>query len=122
MTTIDERVDKILEIKDSIEDLNRQIKELNDVRKQLEREVIASMQEQGLERSGVKNANLTIQHKKYPQVVDWDALYDFIYRNNAAYIMQRRVSSKAVEEFLLTGIDVPGVTFYEEDTLSLRKT
>lgn len=119
--TVSDLIETILDYKATESELNKRLSQIKEERKAVERQVIEWMQDQGLERTGIGAANVSVQRKRHPQVTDWDAFYEFIYKNNAAYLMQRRVSSTAVEEFVNSGEDVPGIEYYEEDVLSVRR-
>ena len=114
-------IEQILAFKEAERELNQQLAELKKTRDELEAQVLQIMKDQGLERTGVSGANVIIQRKRFPQVKDWDLVYEFMYQNNAAYILQKRLLSSAVEEFEALGEPIPGVEFYEEDQLTVRR-
>jgi hypothetical protein len=118
---LNELITEILEIKENEKTLSDQGKALKKDREALEYRVLGMMQELGLERTGIGAANVIIVHKKFAQVDDWDAFTPFVHKNNALYLMQRRLSQKAVEEFAAQGEEIPGIAYYEEDQLSVRK-
>jgi hypothetical protein len=117
-----EETKKILSLKAEEARLNGLVKVLNAERKELEITVVRHMQEIGIDRLGIEGANLSVQHKRLPQVASWDEFYDYIHSNNASYLMQRRVSSTAIDELSAEGIEIPGIEFYEEDRLSVKRS
>lgn len=52
---------------------------------------------------------------------DDDTFFDYVDRNKAYYLLQRRVASNAVKEKLAMGEEVPGLKAYLKRTISLKK-
>lgn len=119
--TLKELAHAILESKDLEGELSRRISKLKENREFLQRQVISLMKDMGVDRTGIDVANMAIQTKKYPQPADWDQIYDYIYQNNAGYLLQRRLSSRAINEVFENGEEVPGISFYEQDELSVTR-
>lgn len=75
------------------------------------------------EASGVagKLARVSINSKTKPRVVDWDALYTYIFKNKAKDMLQRRVSEEAVQARWDAKKKVPGVETFDVVSVSLNK-
>ncbi len=68
-----------------------------------------------------KTARAAVNTKKVPQVSDWGSLYGYIIKNKAFDLLQKRLSTKAVEERWEAGKKLPGVEVYNAVTVSLTK-
>lgn len=80
---------------------------------------------QALESLGIKEARNTthsaaITEKVVPQVVNWEALYDYIHANKYYHLLQRRPSTTSCEELFAQGIEIPGVEKFKKVDISLR--
>lgn len=69
-----------------------------------------------------KMGSVTIDKKDYPTVEDWDQVYKYISRNKAFDMLQKRLSSTAVNERWAAGKKVPGVGKFTKTTLKLKRT
>lgn len=114
-------ISQILDYKEQERSLAKEASAIKAVREECEREVLNYMKALGLERSGIGAANVMVQTKRHPQVKSWDLVYEFMLQNNAPYILQKRVLASAIEEFESLGEPVPGIEFYEEDQLVVRR-
>lgn len=56
-----------------------------------------------------------------PTVEDWEAFWDYIYQNKAAYLLQKRAAAKAVRDIWGTGEALPGVKKFRQTKMSLTK-
>lgn len=117
--TLASLIDQAMMMKKAESAFTKQAAELKKERDVVEKDIINMMQAQGIERTGTLRANVIIQHKRFPQVKDWDAFHTFVYENHAAHLLQRRVSTTAVAEYEAEGEVLPGIEFYEEDQLNL---
>lgn len=68
-----------------------------------------------------KIARATVTLKEVPRVEDWDKLWSHIKKTGAFEILQKRISSAAVEERWEAGKKVPGVEKFNAVTISLNK-
>ena len=119
--TLSELLDKSTALRDEAADHERIAKDLKAEKRIIDQMVVDMMQSMGISRTGTDKVNATVIHKRLPNVTDWDAFYSYVNENDAPYLLQRRVSQKAIEEIIELGGEVPGIEFYEEDQLSLRK-
>ncbi|MGH1373579.1 MAG: hypothetical protein ACRBBW_16180 [Cellvibrionaceae bacterium] len=119
--SLSELLDKSTALRTEANELERIAKDLKAEKRIIDQMVVDMMNSMGISRTGNDNVNAVVVTKRLPNVSDWDAFYQFVNENNAPYLLQRRVSQKAVEEIVELGQEVPGVDFYEEEQLSLRK-
>jgi len=83
--------------------------------------LIAEMQEQSLTTIGGQLASLTLQIHDEPVVTNWEEFYSHIIQQNDMSLMQRRLSTAAIKERWLNGVQVPGVGTYPVYKLSKSK-
>ena len=65
-----------------------------------------------------KVARVQLGSKVVAQVADWPALYKYVKKNDAFYLMQRRLSDSAITEIWEDGKKVPGVEPFTIVTVS----
>ena len=121
--TVGELVQQMLDIRDERSHIEEKDKLLREQWRGLETVLMAKLDEQGMKRAtvdGVATATLTVQ--TLPQVVDWDAFYEYVIENKAMHMLHRRVSSGAFRELNDAGEVVPGVDAYDKRSISLRKS
>lgn len=107
--------------------LDKQVKEMNAVFECIEFGIIQRMEEQSdadnpLTTAGGLLASASVVEEDV-QSVDpdkWPELYEWIATNQAAYILQKRLSSGAVQELLNEGTELPGVSTLTRKKLNLR--
>lgn len=119
--SIPELIQAIDHLKSQLAELSRQEKEIKAQKDALEFKLIQSIEGLGegmdMVRAGRRKALISTQ--QLPQVKDWDAFAECVYRNNALHLMQRRVSSKAVEEWTEANGPINGIEFYERKTVTI---
>jgi hypothetical protein len=85
-------------------------KRLRDDYNAAERAVMAALNEAGLTSSRAKTASVSVTESQVANVENWDAFYGYLLENEALYLLQRRVASKAVvDEVVENGVEIPGI-------------
>lgn len=122
LTTQGSMIDRIFTLREMMRDLEKQISVLRDEKAEIEDNLLAEMAEQGIQSVSGKQATASISENIVPAVQDWDAFYVWIRRNNAFYLLQRRVNSAPYRELMDTrrGKALPGVSSVVLRTLNLR--
>ncbi len=111
---------RLMEIREERRELKTRDKELSEEFDALSGEVLAIMEEMGVEATRSEHASVSISIQQMPQVKDWDAFYRYVGKNNAFYLLQKRVSSKAWAEQLELEGDIPGTEPFEKRSINLR--
>ena len=119
--TTAEIVKKMVEIRDERRKLSARDKELIDEFRPLEMELIVRLDEQGMEKASTKDGTASINETILPQVVDWDAFYEWIKENDAFYMLQKRPAAAAFREHQDSGEEIAGVVAYTKREIGLRK-
>ena len=117
---INELIESRAKVKDAIEVLNRELKELNKSKDDLDHQLLSQLDEQCLSRTANDKASVSINEAQVPDVQDWDALYEHITKTKDFALLQRRVSSTAYKELLKLGEAVPGVETREIRRINFR--
>lgn len=113
---------RIREIRDARDVVNKQLSALDGELKEAEKNLLDYMEEHQLDITAVKGVGTATRSKKeVANVTDWDAFGDYVIKNNAIYLLQRRVSNGSVLE-LMADSEVPGVEYKEFPALGFRRT
>lgn len=116
--TIADHAEEYASLSKSIKELNDLLKTLEDARKKCANEIIAALDAQRVGMAAVGKHTFRVSTKKHPNVSDWEAFNAYIKEHDALYLLQRRISTKAIEE-LAALEDIPGISFYEGRELSI---
>ena len=114
-------VEKLNFCKLKIKSLNKMLAGVNKELREAELELLHEMKEQNLYTTGNEFINVYRGSKTVPKVVQWDEFYEFIYKEKAGYLLERRPSLLACREMFGKGLIIPGVdphTFEEVRTRS----
>jgi hypothetical protein len=114
-------VQRMVEIRDERRKIGAVDKELIDEYKPLELELIIRLDEQGMEKASTSHGTASITETVLPQVVDWDAFYEWIKENDAFYMLQKRPAAAAYRELQDSGEEVAGLVPYTQRSIGLRK-
>lgn len=117
---INELIEARAEVKTSMEALTSSLKDLQASKDNLDYQLIGALEAQGLSRTANKKASVSINTSTVPDVVDWDALWAFIFSTQDSTLLQRRVSSRTYKEFLKMGTEVPGLQPREVKTINFK--
>lgn len=83
-------------------------------------EIIALMDEQGVSRTAIQSATVSISEQVMPSVTDWDAFEAYVLDNKALHLLQRRPATTAYRELLDAGVQVPGTEPFTKRALNVR--
>lgn len=118
---IGEIIDRLFEIRQQKSDINEALKELTTEESTLQWELIPKLREQGVNSSQSGKASATISDEVFPSVVDWDAYGDYIIKEHALYLLERRVAVKPFRELVQARSIPPGIEPIIKTSLSIRK-
>jgi len=113
------KVDKFLKLK---KEISANEKAHNDKQKiikakadELELDIIKTLKADKLDKVEGKIGSVKYKKDPLPSAEDWQALYKYIKKENAFFLLQKRVSTSAYKELIEAGVKVPGLkTFYKE--------
>jgi hypothetical protein len=116
------KIDALHTNREKRRELERQIEKLNSEASLLERELLAEMKDQGLEKATGKFASASLQETMKPQIEDWDRFYAYIHKNKYYHLLERRPSVSGCRELFETKGAIPGVLPITLQKISLRNT
>ena len=101
--------------------LSKEVDKIEDVEKQLKSQLMEAMKE--AKASSVGGELALVTHRVKPKAVakDWSLIHKYIRDNNAFDIMEARLATKAILERAEQQDHVPGMEWFEVDTLSVAK-
>lgn len=115
--------DAITAKREEIGALEQRLADLKAEDKELGEQMKAAMLEQGVEQ--VRGAKATISRSKllFPRVTDWEKFYQFVRRNGAYHLFQRRLAIEACRDEVVArrGKELPGTETFEEVRLNVRR-
>ncbi len=114
-------IDKYYQLRAQRLNLDKEIKERKRTEKAYMEHIVAKLREIQMENGGGKVANASIKEVEMPTPKDWPAIWEYIKENNAFDLLQKRLSSKAVQERWDQEIVVPGIETFTKVSLSLTK-
>jgi len=89
--TVNELIESRAETKDSMDALNRELKELRQTQDQLDGLLLRKMDAEGLSRTANAKASVSINEDTVPEVTNWDDLYQHVTETQDFSLLQRRV-------------------------------
>lgn len=86
--------------------------------------ILDRMKEEGALKVTGQRATISLSINTVAAVKDWDAFYEYIRKEDAFHLLERRPASKPWREEveIRRGEAVPGVEGFEKRTLNLRST
>lgn len=113
---------ELVEVRNERRQIALRDKELVEKYRSLEMEMIVRLEEQGMTKASTDTGTASITETVLPQVVDWEALYEYIRDNDAFYLLQKRPATSAFRELFQSDQPTPGVEQYTKKSISLRKS
>lgn len=114
-------IDRLYELRSEKHDLNEKIKLIGEEMSGLESQLFTKLDDEETIKACGKRAGVTITSSVVPNVLDWDAVHQYIVENQACYLLEKRLSAAPFRELLQMGTLVPGTEPFEKRSLSLRK-
>lgn len=117
------RLTTLRKLKDEKDKKNEELKAINSEIDILEREIVSEMETDGLDKisvAGLGTASLSV--KSVPTVADMEAFVAWCYENNRVDLIQKRVSSRACNDYIAETNEMPdGINMYEETKIGFRR-
>ena len=119
--TIGEAVDLLYKVREQRLNIEKQAAAVKEQETALKEHIMNNFDKSSVEGVKGKLATASFIHSTVPSVKDWDALYEYIRKNKAYDLMQRRLSVEACRARWDTKKTIPGVEPIPLVTLSLVK-
>ena len=123
-TTAGALLDELRQVMDATDELNKQLKPLNERKGEIHGALIRIAQEQGTDRFGNEKLSVTITEKSTARVDPeyWDALYQWAVATKNTQILYRQASATKLQELALDGVPLPdGVTLESIMAVNARR-
>ena len=108
-------------IKEQLDALSAQEKELKEQDKELDHKLFTMMDKDGISRTANDFFSASINTDTVPNVTDWDAFYQHCLDTKQLTLFQRRVTSTACKELWAAGESIPGIEQREIRRINFRK-
>lgn len=93
-----------------LHDANKIVSALKAEEDLIDAAIIAKLEADGTKRAASDLGSVSMQVEEVPEVIDWEAFYEYIHQNKDFALLQRRATSTAMRELWKLGQTVPGVT------------
>lgn len=114
-------IDELYEKREKIRKLTKQVDALKLERDELELRLLETMDAQGVSMSRSDLATASVSETVRPVVENWDEFYNWIHRNKAYYMLERRPAAAAYRETMETRKrPIPGVSKFTQRSVLLR--
>lgn len=102
--------------------LEKQITTLRTSKDALEKQLLDQLDAQGVQSVSGHLATAYIAESIVPSIDDWDSFHAFVRKNNAFYLLQRRVNAAPYRELMAERRNrkIPGATSVTLRTLNLK--
>ena len=114
-------IDKYYQLRAQRLNLEKEVKERKRTERAYMEHIVAQLRAIKMENGGGLKANASIKEVEMPTPKDWPAIWEYIKENNAFDLLQKRLSSKAVQERWDQEIVIPGIETFTKVSLSLTK-
>lgn len=92
--------------------------ELKKEETKLSEEVLQMMREHDLSALGGNRCTVKVRVERKPTVADWTALYEYIKEHDAFDLLHKRLTEGAVKLRAEDDVQVPGVDWFEKESLT----
>lgn len=120
MPTVGSQIDSMFKLREKKRALEAQVSEIEKQLADAETVLLEQLDKDGTTKVSGKLATISVTESIVPQVQDWDALYAYLQRKKAWYLLERRPSVTGFRELFQAGSKIPGVTPFTKRKLNLR--
>ena len=114
-------IDRMLTIRDEKAGLSKDIKKLTEESEALEAHILKRLKDDDSIQTKSKTATATISELVLPNISDWEKFEEWIYDNQALYMLGKRPAAAAYRELIQRGDSIPGLEPYTKTSISLRR-
>lgn len=113
--------DRLYNLQEARRKQQKIVDKLADEESQLKEHIINTLPKSKAQGVAGRLALAKIEQKDVPSPKDWTKIFAYIKRNNAFELLQRRLSSTAVQERWDAKKSIPGIEKFKVTTVSLTK-
>lgn len=121
--TLESQIDSLYFMREQVRDLEEQVKTIKKVMSTLEKDILDTLEDQGLTKMGTNVATVSVSTNLSPTVdpEHWPDVFNYLFANGYIEVLRKQLNSGPWQELLKLGIEVPHVTPFEGKKLNLRK-
>ena len=128
--TLEKQIDKLYELQREVTAAKLTLKESIEARmlqkaeenyERLEQAIIGSHNIEVLKGTVGKHAKLIVGERINYQIGDWESFREYVVKNNAYDLFQRRITVEAVADREADGVTIPGLDKYTNITIKLKQ-
>ena len=114
-------IDEMYSLREEKKLLENSINEVKEKMTLLEAQLLEKFDSEDSSMGRGKSASASIAETEVPAIEDWDTFEAYLQENDALYLLQRRIATRAYKELKNSGEMIPGVITFPKRTISLRK-
>lgn len=118
LSEIAHKVDLLYEARQARLEADKEAARLKKEETRLSNEVVQLMREHELYALGGNRCTVKVKVEKKPTVADWSKLYEYIKEHDAFDLLHKRLTEAAVNLRVEDNVEVPGVGWYEKESLT----
>ncbi len=118
------QIDTLITMREEMRKLNRQAEKIKEVFDADSETLRLAMIDQGMAKATGLLGTVSLKEMVIAHVKDWDRVYNYILRNKAFHMLQKRISEPAFREAveLRKGKKIPGIEPFTKKGINLRAT
>lgn len=121
-TTTGGIIDALFEIREQKRELARQDRALSEKTEALERLLFERLDAEETTKAAGRAASVSVSEEVVPSIEDWESFYEYVRKNDAFHLLQRRLNNAAWRETVeLEGSPPQGTQPFTKRKLNLRK-
>jgi len=86
----------------------------------LEQDLIQTLDQEDMQKATGKTLAVSVGSQTRYNVDSWTEFFDYVYKNKAFHLLERRLAQLAAEELYSTGEDLPFITAFTKRKLNVR--
>jgi|LWDU01.1.fsa_nt_gi hypothetical protein len=120
-TSLGKLIDKMYNLRNEKLIYVNKVKDLTNEMEELQSIILQRMEMEDMEMGSGSLATVRRSESIVPSVQSWDEFENYILKNDALYLLERRPASGSFRELNAQGITIPGVTPFTKIKISLTK-
>lgn len=122
MEILEDYMRELRDVRSQKEELKKEMDDLVKREDYLKSILITRLRAEGVQKVSNDYGTVSIKTEVYPQIKVWEVALSYILENNLTGLLPKKVNSAAWREgYEEQGLDIPGISAFEEDTLSFRR-
>lgn len=114
-------VNSYVDVRQQRLDMDKLAKDYKEKENALKADILDEMTRSGMGEIAGVSKRVKLKVKEVAKPTDWQALYDYILKNEAFYLLHKRLSTGVANEMAEQGVDIPGVEFFQQRDLTVSK-